>query len=100
MDKSDPFLVLRRFINDEALSCELAGHFLLEQGKRDLCMTYFLQAHEKYHEWGAIAKSNALFAFVQENVALNEPIPVITSSVMNGLTEDVTRKRLSEPDSC
>ncbi|KAL7528135.1 hypothetical protein ACHAXR_007195, partial [Thalassiosira sp. AJA248-18] len=54
-----------RFINNEALSCELAGHFYLKTEKQDKAIQYFMQAHEKYHEWGAVAKSNALFEFVQ-----------------------------------
>ena len=29
-------------------------------------MEFFMKAHEKYHEWGAVAKSNALFEFVTE----------------------------------
>ena len=28
-------------------------------------MQYFLLAHEKYHEWGALGKCNSLFKFVE-----------------------------------
>ena len=31
-------------------------------------MDYFTRAHEKYHEWGAVAKSNALFKSIQWSV--------------------------------
>lgn len=31
-----------------------------------MALSLFLQSHSKYHEWGAVAKSNALFEFVQE----------------------------------
>lgn len=58
-----------RFINDQALACELSGYFYFEQGQKDICLAYFLKAHEKYSEWGACAKSNALFEFVQQNIA-------------------------------
>merc|ERR1712216_116925 len=58
-----------RFINEEALSCELAGHFFLKVGDNETAIQYFLQAHEKYHEWGAVAKSNLIFEFVQKNLA-------------------------------
>ena len=57
-----------RFINYEALACELAGYFFYKMHQNDLSVQYFLQAHEKYHEWGAIAKSNSLFQFVQSNL--------------------------------
>lgn len=55
-----------RFVNDEALACELAGYFFLEISDEDTALQYFMQAHERYHEWGAVAKSNALFEFVQQ----------------------------------
>ena len=57
-----------RFINQEALACELAGYFFLETGEQDTAIQYFLQAHEKYHEWGAVAKCNMLFEYVQRNL--------------------------------
>ncbi|KAL7550489.1 hypothetical protein ACHAWF_013710 [Thalassiosira exigua] len=60
---------VHKFLNDEALACELAGYFFLEQGKEDTSFNYFMRAHEKYGEWGACAKSNDLFQFVQENIA-------------------------------
>ena len=60
-----------RFINQEALACELAGYFFLETGEQDTAIQYFLQAHEKYHEWGAVAKSNMLFEFVQRSLLLS-----------------------------
>src|SRR5210317_2117160 len=53
------------FITEEALSSELAGYFFLDINEKDKALEYFMQAHEKYHEWGAIAKSNAVFEFVQ-----------------------------------
>jgi len=59
-----------RFINDEALACELAGYFFLETQQKELALQYFLQAHEKYHEWGAVAKSDAIFSFVQSNLGM------------------------------
>ena len=60
-----------RFVNEEALACELAGYFFLEIDDKDLAIQYFLQAHEKYHEWGAVAKSNMLFEFVQRSLLLS-----------------------------
>jgi hypothetical protein len=45
---------------------------------KDIALQYFLRAHEKYHDWGAIAKCNALFDFVQ--TALGSKC-VVTESV-------------------
>ena len=53
------------FANDEALSSELAGYFFLANEEKDTALQYFLHAHEKYHDWGAVAKCNILFEFVQ-----------------------------------
>ncbi len=45
------------FINDEALAHELAGRFYLSQGKEINARMHLEQAHAKYEEWGASAKS-------------------------------------------
>ncbi len=34
--------------------------------EKGIAMDYFMKSHEKYHEWGAVAKTNALFGFVTE----------------------------------
>ena len=47
-----------KFVNEEALANELAGHFYLDTGRKDKSYRYFSQAEEKYREWGAIAKAN------------------------------------------
>lgn len=52
------------FANEEALSSELAGYFFLAIEKKDMALRYFLRAHERYHDWGAHGKCNALFEFV------------------------------------
>ena len=49
-----------KFLNEEALANELAGHFYLDTGRRDASVHYFSQAFDKYNEWGAIAKANML----------------------------------------
>ncbi len=62
-----------RFINEEALAYELAGYFLMEVGEKDLSTSYFLRAHEKYHDWGATAKSNALYELVASSTGTAAP---------------------------
>jgi len=52
-----------RFINEEALAWELAGYYFMDIGQKDVSMSHILKAHEKYFEWGAIAKANALYEF-------------------------------------
>jgi len=49
-----------KFLNEEALAYELAGHFYLETGRKDKSVPYFMQASEKYNEWGAVAKAVSL----------------------------------------
>ena len=51
---------MHKFVNEEALANELAGHFYLERGKRNRSVHYFSQAFEKYNEWGAVAKAASL----------------------------------------
>ena len=51
---------LPSFTNDEALACELAGHFSLGIDERGAAVQYFVNSHKKYSEWGAIAKANNL----------------------------------------
>ena len=55
---------IHKFVNEEALANELAGHFYLETGRRHRAVHYFSQAFEKYNEWGAVAKANSLTAFL------------------------------------
>jgi hypothetical protein len=52
-------------VHEEALACELAAYFYLEVGENEKAMQYFLLAHEKYHEWGALGKRDSLFKFVE-----------------------------------
>ena len=83
------------FINDEALACELAGYYFLETGEQDTAIQYFLQAHEKYHEWGAVAKSNMLFEFVQRNLSLSI---VPAASDLNGVSSSIANGQNSSDD--
>ncbi|KAL7483730.1 hypothetical protein ACHAW6_009383 [Cyclotella cf. meneghiniana] len=55
-----------KFLNVEALSCELAGKFYLGTGNLASSLELFRLAHENYHAWGALAKANQLFAFINE----------------------------------
>jgi hypothetical protein len=68
-NKCHPECLFRSFINDEALSSELAGYFFLAKDKKHKAIEHFLLAHEKYYDWGAVAKCNALFDFVQITMA-------------------------------
>ena len=53
-----------KFVNEEALANELAGHFYLETGRKNRSVHYFSQAFEKYNEWGAVAKANVLTKYL------------------------------------
>ncbi len=52
-----------KFLNEEALANELAGHFYLETGRKNESVPYFIQAFEKYNEWGAVAKAASLYKY-------------------------------------
>jgi len=56
-----------KFVNEEALSNELAGHFYLETGRRNKAVHYLTRAFEKYNEWGAVAKANSLMLYLDVN---------------------------------
>eukprot|EP00985_Skeletonema_marinoi_P017474 scaffold9584_cov98-Skeletonema_marinoi.AAC.1 len=49
-----------KFVHEEALTCELAGHFMLESGEGRAAFPYFSLAQKKYGEWGAYAKEESL----------------------------------------
>jgi len=51
---------MHKFVNEEALANELAGHFYLETGRRNKAVHYFSRAFDKYNEWGAVAKASSL----------------------------------------
>eukprot|EP00984_Skeletonema_dohrnii_P026784 scaffold16194_cov118-Skeletonema_dohrnii-CCMP3373.AAC.2 len=53
------------FVNEEALANELAGHFYIETGRRNKSFHYFLQAMEKYNEWGAFAKARTMGKYLE-----------------------------------
>jgi tetratricopeptide (TPR) repeat protein len=58
-----------KFVNDEALSCELAARFYLETGNIPLALEHFNLAHKKYIDWGAVGKANSLFAYTSDTFA-------------------------------
>jgi predicted ATPase len=49
-----------RFVNGEALACELAGYFYLDLGEKITAKKYFVKAHEAYESWGALGKAAIL----------------------------------------
>jgi len=92
-----------RFIHEEALAHELAGHFFLELNRKGTAVEHFMQAHEKYLQWGAVAKSNSVLEFVQRvlgkmSILGTCTVPgLISSSNGNVDKEDKnTRKRMPE----
>lgn len=46
--------------HEEALACELAARFHLQQGRGKLARYYLRDAHQGYLRWGAVAKVRAL----------------------------------------
>ena len=48
----------------------MAGYFFMETNQQAIAVDHFLQAHEKYHDWGAIAKANAVYEFTMQTMGL------------------------------
>jgi len=65
-----------KFINDEAIACELAGYFLFEVGETASSIDYIIQAHEKYHKWGAIGKASVMFQYFQSISTVKLPVGI------------------------
>jgi hypothetical protein len=55
-----------KYINDEALACELAANFYSSTGSTATALQYYTWAHAKYCEWGANAKANSLYQSIQQ----------------------------------
>lgn len=55
-----------KFVNDEALACELAARFYSGAGDMVTSLAYFKLAHEKYICWGAFSKADRLFASINK----------------------------------
>ena len=49
-----------KFLQDEALACELAAYFYKEQGNEPKSLEMFKQARDAYKKWGAVKKANSL----------------------------------------
>ena len=59
LDLYDQSISLARengFIQDEALACELAGKFWLNEGKENFARLYMTKSHHRYRQWGAKRK--------------------------------------------
>ena len=77
-------------MNDEALASELGGYFFLSIDRNDKALQYFLHAHEKYQAWGAAAKRDALFQFVQ---AVFDPTCIAFDSVSSSYGHGAIEER-------
>lgn len=75
------------YVNDVALSCELAGKFYLAQHRELIAQHYILQAYKFYQQWGALSKVRNMrqeYAYLFEKQQI-ESTP-ITLSVTNAQT--------------
>ncbi len=76
-----------KYINDEALACELAARFYIQQGRARIAHVYLHDAHYAYQQWGAQAKVTHLeqsypqFFHTTEKPTPPPPI-VVTASVI------------------
>jgi tetratricopeptide (TPR) repeat protein len=61
-----------KFVNDEALSCEIAARFYFETGDRASALEYFNLAYKRYSDWGCDAKANRLLSFLASDWINNQ----------------------------
>ena len=60
----------------------------MELRDTDKAIEHFLRAHEKYHEWGAVAKCTSLFNFVESTFS---PLQVGAGHSEVHLSDDVEK---------
>lgn len=88
-----------KFINEEALACELAAYFHLSLGDRNNAVNYFTKAHESYHRWGAFAKTSKLYEFIQAEFGFVHrvltPNSLALSQNERQNLDEIPRKRVS-----
>jgi tetratricopeptide (TPR) repeat protein len=57
--------IAHKFKNDEAFSYESVARFYLDTGDAQSAIAHFKLAHRSYSEWGASAKADKLFLFME-----------------------------------
>ena len=75
-----------KFINEQALACELAGYFYKDQGDDTTAMDMFKQAHVAYMQWGAVGKAKLL----QQSTGIEDvysPLGVIATRQNTGFED-------------
>jgi PAS domain S-box-containing protein len=78
------------FIQEEALTYELAAKHYLARGRSKIAQTYMKEAHYCYDRWGAIAKVKDLETrypqfFSQSSRAASTSIPITAETIINPL---------------
>ena len=74
-----------KFLNDEAMSYELAAKFYLDTGDAESSLAHYKLAYCRYREWQANAKADTLFLFMKENFTsmqgIHSPPPASSTEV-------------------
>ncbi|UQA55673.1 AAA family ATPase [Polyangium aurulentum] len=60
-----------RYVNNEAVGCELYARFWMAQGRSEIAALYLRKARAHYEAWGARAKAQALFEEHHELLAVS-----------------------------
>jgi len=100
------------YLNEEALSCELAANFFLEKKMNTFAQTYMIKAHQLYKKWGATAKVKHLedkypylLSYIHPETTPHTPSIYSTSEIIDlnsilkasqALSEEIVLKRLLE----
>jgi len=77
------------YLNDQALSCELAGRFHLSSGRKDLANYYLRQSVGLYKRWGANAKVRRLFGEFPELTETDANLSTASRSLVFNAEHDL-----------
>lgn len=90
------------YLNDLALSCELAGKFYYSQNREFIARPYLLQAYKYYQQWGALAKIRSMeqqYAYIFQEHQLELTLSSINlNNSKAAATENLAEKKAGELD--
>ncbi len=90
-DKAIEYARKYGYLDEEAIACELACKFYLEQGKNKIARSYINDAFYTYSKWGAIAKMTLL---EKEYPDLSLPADAVRSNIST--KAEITSKMITQ----
>lgn len=81
------------YINDEALTCELAARYYFDRGRPRIAQVYIQDAHYAYRTWGAQIKVNQLEGLYPQFFSQDDPVLDQRTRITTSITQ--TEERIS-----